>query len=86
MVAIAVYLLCALTSVLCAGLLLREYGRNRTRLLLWSAISFAGLALSNALAFADYVVFPDVTLPALRPPLTVAAIAALLYGLVWEAE
>jgi hypothetical protein len=84
--ATAVYLLCAITSVLCAALLFREYLRSRSRLLLWSAIAFAGLAASNALAFIDYVLLPRVPLPAIRPPLTALAIAALIYGLIWESD
>ena len=44
-----VYVLCALTSLACAILLLRGYFRTRVRLLLWSGLCFAGLALNNAL-------------------------------------
>ena len=44
-----VYLLCALTSLACAVLLLRGYFRTRVRLLLWSGLCFVGLALNNAL-------------------------------------
>ena len=35
-----VYVLCTLASTLCALLLLRDYGRTRSRLLLWSGLSF----------------------------------------------
>ena len=44
-----VYVLCALTSIACAVLLLRGYFRTRVRLLLWSGLCFVGLALNNAL-------------------------------------
>lgn len=81
-----VYLLCALTSVLCAVLLLREYRRSRARLLWWSGISFLGFASSNAYAFLDFVILPDVQLWPLRPGLTTLAVAALLYGLVWDVD
>jgi hypothetical protein len=84
--ATGVYLLCALTSALCALLLLREYRRSRARLLLWSSISFLGFALSNALAFTDFVVLPDVEIWPIRPGLTALAVAALLYGLVWDVD
>lgn len=50
-VATAVYILCAVTSVLCAGLLVRSYLRSRVRLLLWSALCFVGLAVNNVLLF-----------------------------------
>ena len=63
-----VYLLCALTSLLCAGLLLREFLRRRTRLLLWSSVSFFGFALNNGLAFTDFVVLPQADLSSLRAP------------------
>ena len=84
--ATGVYLLCALTSALCAGLLLREYRRSRARLLLWSSISFLGFACSNALAFTDFVVLPHVDLWQIRPGLTALSVAALLYGLVWDVD
>lgn len=53
----AVYVLGTLTSLLCAVLLLSGYHRVRQRLLLWSGLCFAGLALSNAFLFADLVIF-----------------------------
>lgn len=84
--ATVVYLLCALMSALCAVLLLREYRKNPTRLLLWSSISFCGFTLSNALAFLDLVVLPHVDLAGVRPPVTCLAVAALLYGLVWDVD
>jgi Family of unknown function (DUF5985) len=84
--ATAVYLLCAVTSTTCAALLLREYRRSGTHLLLWSGIAFVGLALTNALAFVDFVLLPLDDLSAVRPPVTFVAFGALLYGLVWEAD
>ena len=86
MIATLVYLLCGLTSALCAVLLWREYRRSGTRLLLWSSVSFIWFALSNALAFADYVVFPHIDLSPVRPPLACIAIGVLLYGLVWDVD
>jgi hypothetical protein len=81
----AVYLLCAATSVLCALLLLRAYRANRTRLLFWSGLCFAGLALNNVLLFIDLVMIPaTVDLSILRNATAVASFAILLYGLVRE--
>ena len=40
--ATVVYLLCALTSLGCALLLLAAYRRERARLLLWSCVCFGG--------------------------------------------
>lgn len=81
-----VYFLCAATSVLCATLLLREYRRHATRLLLWSSLSFIVFAISNALVFADFVVLPTVDLSILRSATAFTAAAILVAGLIWEAE
>src|SRR5579862_1334678 len=59
MMATAVYFLCTVTSVGCAGLLFRMFWQHRhhaTRLALWSSLSFAAFAVSNVLVFADLVV------------------------------
>ncbi len=82
----SVYLLGAFTSLLCAVLLLRGYLRGRRRLLLWSGLCFAGLALSNALVFVDLVLLPHVDLFPHRLLLTAISMALLLYGLIWESQ
>jgi heme/copper-type cytochrome/quinol oxidase subunit 4 len=79
-----VYALCALTSGVCALLLLRGYARSRVRLLLWSGLCFAGLALNNIVLFVDMRVLPQTDLSMLRTFPAVAGIAILIYGLVWE--
>jgi hypothetical protein len=81
-----VYALCALTSLLCAVLLLSAYVRSRVRLLFWSGLGFAGLAMSNGLMFTDFVVVPEVDLGPVRAAVTFAAISVLLFGLLWEGE
>jgi Family of unknown function (DUF5985) len=55
----AVYILGALTTLVCAILLTRGYIHSRARLLLWSALCFFGLTVSNTLIFVDLVLFPD---------------------------
>lgn len=82
--AAAVYVLSALTSAACAVLLARGFGRTRARLLLWSAICFAGLALNNAVLFVDKVVAPDIDLSTVRVSTALAALLVLLAGLIWE--
>ena len=82
----AVYLLGALTSLLCSVLLLRGYGRGRKRLLLWSGLCFAGLAVSNALVFIDLVLLPHTDLFPHRLATTIISMALLLYGLIWESQ
>jgi hypothetical protein len=82
----AVYLLCLLTSSVCAGLLLRAYLRERSRLLLWVAASFVFLALNNLALVADMVVFPSVDLWIWRQLAAAVALGVLLYGFVWEMD
>lgn len=82
----AVYILCLITSCVCAAQLLRAYVRSRTRLLLWTALSFVWLALNNLFLVADMVIFPEIDLWLLRPMSALIAIGVLLYGFVWEAE
>lgn len=80
-----VYALCALTSLLCAILLIRSYRTTRTRLLLWSSCCFVGLAVNNALLFVDLILFPSVSLELWRSLIALAAMTLLLVGLIWEA-
>jgi hypothetical protein len=82
----AVYLLCTATALACGLLLLRGYGRSRTRLLLWCGIFFLALTLENAILFADVVVFPETDLSAVRTAAALVGGLVLLYGLVWEAK
>lgn len=82
--ALLVYLLCALTSLLCAALLLRSYARTRTRLLLWSGLCFSFLFLNNALLVLDAEIAADISV--LRSIPAVIGTAILLYGLVWDSR
>lgn len=84
MLANAIYALCALTSGLCAVLLLRGYAETRARLLLWSGLCFIGLALNNMLLIVDLRILPDVDLSLWRQLPAIAGVGLLLYGLVWE--
>ncbi|GEN05846.1 hypothetical protein SAMN05443572_101607 [Myxococcus fulvus] len=83
----AVYILCALTSIACAVLLLRAWKRSQSRLLLWSGLCFVGMAANNVLLFIDLVILPttiDLYLP--RQLTTLASASVLLYGLIWDAS
>ncbi len=80
----AVYILSALTTLLCAVLLLLGYARARKRLLLWSGLCFAGLTVSNLLVFVDLIELPAMDLYLWRLGTAVIAMALLLYGLIWE--
>jgi hypothetical protein len=88
----AVYVLCALTSLACAVLLMRGYLRTQARLLLWSSLCFVCLTANNLLLFADKVLFPEV-LDVIGVPFAIwRALVALLglgllmFGLIWESE
>lgn len=83
----AVYCLCALTSVLCAGLLIRSYRANRSKMLLWSTLCFIGLAINNILLVVDLVITgPSVDLQWLRSLAAGIAFVTLLIGLIWESR
>jgi len=81
-----VYLLCALTSLVCAVLLLKGYRASRTPLLFWSSLCFLGLVVNNALLFYDLIMVPGMDLRILRTSIAVGSLSLLLYGLVSEAK
>jgi hypothetical protein len=85
-VAEIVYVLCALTSVTCALLLLRGWRRTGARLLFWSGLCFVGLAINNVLLLLDLIVFPDVDLRMVRNGSALVGIGVLLHGLIGEAR
>lgn len=82
--AVAVYALCALTSLACAVQLLRVYRDERVNLLLWTALCFCGLAANNVLMFVDVLLPVDLTpwrkLPAL------AGVLLLLHGFISDSR
>lgn len=81
---LVVYGLCALTSLVCAVLLLRSYHRSRVRLLLWSGLCFVCFTLNNILLIIDVRVLPEQDLSIVRSLPSLVGVALLLYGLVWE--
>lgn len=82
----AVFFLCLVTSVTCMALLIRGWRRTGTRLLLWSALCFVGLAANNLFVFLDLVLLPQWNLLPLRHLSSFAAVAVLLWGFIWEAD
>jgi hypothetical protein len=78
------YAVGVLTSILCAGLLIRAYTQERTPLLLWCSLCFVGLALNNVLLFTDLFVMPDVNLQLWRSLTALVALSLMLVGLIWE--
>ena len=81
-----VYLLCFLTSLICAALLGRNYAKTRARMLLWSALCFSLLALANLFVVLDMLVFPDTDLRLIRQSLSLAGVSLLLFGFIWDQE
>lgn len=78
-----IYSLCALTSILCCGLLWRSWRQSGARLLFWAALCFACSSINNVLLVLDRVVFPSADLSAWRLLWALAAVLTLLFGLVW---
>lgn len=81
-----VYLLAILTALACTLLLLRSYRRTRARLLLWTALCFVGLTVSNLFLFIDYIIAPQIDLYAWRVGSALVGVAVLLYGFIWEID
>lgn len=82
-----VYLLCFATSAACAFLLARSFRNARSRMLFWSALCFALLALVNLAVIFDLVIYPqDIDLKPLRLWLTLLAVAVLLFGFIWDED
>lgn len=84
--ATTIYLLCALTALACAVLLLRGYSANRAPLLLWSGLCFLGLTLNNSLVVVDLVIFPSGDLRLARAVAGLISMMLLLYGLIFARE
>jgi len=79
-----VYILSGVTCLICTVLLFRGFRAKRIPLLLWSALCFSFLTLSNLLLFPDYIIYPDIDLSLIRGSLTLLGICMLLYGLIFE--
>lgn len=85
--AATIYLLCTITSLACAWLLLGSYRRTHHRLLFWSGLCFVVITLNNVLLLVDRVIFPtSVDLIQYRLGTALLALLLLLYGLIYEKE
>lgn len=82
----AIYLLCTLTSLACAWLLLSRYRDNGHRLLFWSGMCFSWMTLNNLILVFDKIVFPDTDLLTLRQCSALIAVSMLVYGLIYEKD
>lgn len=82
----AIYFLCSLTSLAATVLLVRSFARNRSTLLLWSALAFVALTANNLLLFADFLLPPNIDLRPERVAAELLAVGLLLYGFIWEID
>jgi 4-hydroxybenzoate polyprenyltransferase len=79
------YILCTLTSITCAVLLLRGYKQTRSRLLFWCGLCFVGLALNNIMLTIDMKTPDEVLdLSHVRSLPAVAGLLLMIFGLIWE--
>lgn len=79
-----IYVLCTLTSALCAILLCKSYLKTRYVLLFWSGLCFIGLTINNLLVVLDRIVFPNADLLTFRLSSTLIALSLMLVGLIWQ--
>lgn len=82
--ALAIYLLCTLTSTACALLLGRAFLQRRIRLLLWTCACFIGLALNNFIVFVDLILVPEMDLSLVRASVALLGLLPLVYGLILD--
>lgn len=83
---VLIYSLCALTSFLCAWLLLRAYRKQHITLLFWCGVFFAVQACNDLFLIVDKLVVPDIDLSVYRYAVGLMAVGVLLYGLVMRTE
>lgn len=81
-----IYLLCALTALLCAWLLLKAYRGSGYKLLLWGGLCFIGLTLNNILLIVDKFLIPFIDFSIWRSVLALISALVFLYGLIWDSE
>jgi hypothetical protein len=82
-----VYALCALTSLMCFVLLMRQYRRTRSGLLLSSAFGFLCFTIANVLLFVDLIVFAEkVDLRIWRNSVNLVGVIILLLGVLSAGE
>lgn len=80
-----VYGFCALTALVCAGMLLAHYRRNGYRLLLWSGLCFVFLTMSNVFLLLDRTL-PTTDFSMWRTGTALIGMTILIYGLIFDRE
>ena len=79
-----VYILCALTSLISALLLLRGALTRKGGLLFWSSLCFFAMAVQNVLLYVNYVILPEIDLLIAARLVALAGIVLLNIGLIWH--
>ena len=83
--AVLIYVLCSITALICAVMLLLGSRRTGSRMLFWSGLCFAGLAFTNLVVVVDALhLFPNENFNTLRLGSALLALMLLLYGLIFE--
>ena len=83
--AVLIYVLCSITALICAVMLLLGSRRTGSRMLFWSGLCFAGLAFTNLVVVVDALkLFPNENFNTLRLGSALVALSLLLYGLIFE--
>ena len=77
-----VYILCAVTSMTCSGLLLRQFRRSRSALLFHSGVAFLCFAAANVILFFDLAIWQDVDLKIWRNLVNLIGVVLLLFALI----
>lgn len=81
-----VFVLCLVTSAVCAWLLFRQYRRTPSGLLFWSALCFLALTANNLFVVFDLILFLNIDFLPYRHIASLTALAVLLYGFIWESN
>ncbi len=81
-----VYSLCALTSAVCAILLVRAWLRSRAKILFWASTCFVGFTINNVLLVLDMLVLRNADLALPRAVTAFLSVLALDFGLVRSAK
>lgn len=81
-----VYILCLLTSLLVAFLLLRAYVRTRQRILLWCGLGFVGMGLNNLGLVIDMILLPEAEIAIYRQLPALVGLSLMVFGLIWDSD
>ena len=79
-----IYILCTITAAICAWLLLSNYVKQKSTILLWGGLCFLGLTINNLLLVLDTFIFIEIDLSTIRLLTGLVSLLLFLFGLIWE--